>query len=108
MTGFSPKTRKLICERALYRCERCSANNPTDAHHRRARGLGGSKDPLTNTAANGVFICRPCHSDIESNRTRALMDGWLLRQGQDPRDIPVLYRGTTWSFLTEDGTVRPA
>jgi hypothetical protein len=31
------------------------------------------------------------------------MDGWLLRQGQDPMKIPVHYRGSDWMFLTVEG-----
>jgi 5-methylcytosine-specific restriction protein A len=105
-TGFTPATRQLVLERADGRCERCTSNRLADLHHRRPRGAGGSRDPLTNTAANAAALCRPCHSWAEGNRTKALMDGWLLRQGQSPVDIPVLYHNRHWVYLTADGGMK--
>ena len=67
--------------------------------------MGGSKDSLTNTPANGVLLCRDCHSFIENNRTKALSLGWLVQQGQNPAEIPVFYQGTRWVFLTVNGEI---
>lgn len=106
MTGFSPAARRLINDRAEDTCERCGAAAVEQHHHRRARGAGGSKDPITNTPANAFGVCASCHAYIESNRTEALQKGWLVRQGQDPRTIPVLRYGT-WVLLGEDGSVEP-
>lgn len=105
MTGFSPKTRRIIHDRANGQCERCTSWDATDVHHRRPRGAGGSKDPITNSPANGVLACRPCHLEIESQRTRAFMDGWLLRQSQDPRNVPVRLYQNRWAFLTAEGGI---
>lgn len=58
-------------------------------------------------ASNGVLLCRACHTWCESHRTRALADGWLVRQGQDPGMIPVLYRGSSLAHLREDGSLVP-
>lgn len=74
-------------------------------HHRRPRGAGGSKDPITNSPANGILACRPCHLEIESHRTKAFMDGWLLRQSQDPRNVPVRLYQNRWAFLTAEGGI---
>ena len=104
MTGFSPKTRRLIYERACGLCESCTRPG-AEIHHRRPRGAGGSKDPLTNTAANGVLLCSGCHRWIESHRADALDEGWLVRQSQDPRTVPLLYRGSKWACLTLDGGI---
>lgn len=41
---------------------------------------------------------------IESNRTEALENGWLVRQGKNPADIPLLYRGR-WALLDEAGGI---
>ncbi|WP_374193334.1 HNH endonuclease signature motif containing protein [Mycolicibacterium sp. S2-37] len=84
-------------------CERCTMEGH-EIHHRRPRGMGGSKDPLTNTAANGVLLCRSCHRWIELNRTAALEFGWLVRQGHDPREVAVNYRGS-WARLSVNGVV---
>lgn len=105
MTGFSPATRQIMLDRSEGCCERCCSGNPTDAHHRRARGAGGSKDPLTNTPANGVILCRDCHLRTESRRAESLEQGWLVRQGHDPSIVPVFYRQWRWALLDESGGI---
>ncbi|QRY51819.1 hypothetical protein [Mycolicibacterium septicum] len=104
MTGFSPKTRQLINERADFVCELCGAAPVEQHHHRRARGSGGSKDPMTNTPANAFAICAADHARIESYRTEALDKGWLVRQGKNPSEIPILYRGR-YALLSVDGSI---
>lgn len=69
--------------------------------------MGGSRDSLTNSAANGVLLCRICHHLIESHRDKALELGWLVRQGHDPRDVPLLLYGTTWVLLDTNGGMKP-
>lgn len=70
--------------------------------------MGGSRDPLTNTAANGVWLCGSCHRRVESHRERAMDQGWLVRQGQDPQAIPVYYHSSRWVHLMIDGDLIPA
>ena len=94
MTSFSPRVRAIISDRADRYCERCGGDIGTQIHHRRPRGRGGTKRPETNQASNGLLLCARCHSKIESHRTEAYEYGWLVRQHEEPRDIPVLYRGT--------------
>lgn len=111
-TGPKPATLDALRERCGLRCERCSipfsGRNAGDPHHRRPRGMGGSKDVGTNGLANLVAACRTCHDDIESNRSRALVEGWLVPQGRDPRSVPVLSRlHGGWVLLSDDGTVTP-
>jgi 5-methylcytosine-specific restriction protein A len=107
VTGFTPKTRKTIFDRAQGRCERCTLRPIEQYHHRRARGAGGSKRPDTNTSANGLGLCSPCHLHIERNRTEALDHGWLVRQGHDPTRVPVYYQGSQWVCLTIEGSYVP-
>lgn len=102
--GFTPATRKIINDRADYVCECCGAAPVEQHHHRRARGAGGSKDPLTNTPANAFAVCAADHAYIESNRTEALDKGWLVRQGKNPAEVPVLYRGR-YAYLRIDGSI---
>ena len=66
--------------------------------------MGGSTAPDTNTAANCLLLCPPCHRDVESDRVDALRWGWLVRQGCDPAQVPVLRRGA-WVWLHGDGNV---
>lgn len=49
-------------------------------HHRRARGMGGSRKADINSPANLVAICAPCHQAIESFRHVARERGLLISQ----------------------------
>jgi 5-methylcytosine-specific restriction enzyme A len=99
VTGFSPEVRDIITDRAggmvSGTCERCDETLAygVEIHHRRARGMGSTKRRETNLPANGVAVCPQCHRCIESNRTDALADGWLIRQTVDPSTVPLIYRG---------------
>lgn len=113
MTGFSPQVRAIIHERSDWICEVCvpplGGDGPLQrlgcqAHHRRPRGAGGSRRPSTNQASNGLWVCAEHHAYIESHRTEALANGWLLRQHEEPLSVPVLYRGTT-VYLDDLGNV---
>ncbi len=105
---FTPQVQEQIRARANGRCEMCGAIAMYhQIHHRRPRGMGGSKDPACGTAANGLFVHPGCHAKIESNREQAYQKGYLVRQGQDPAAIPVR-RGRLWYLLGEDGSLTPA
>lgn len=86
-------------------CEKCGVDPAEVAHHRRPRGMGGSRDAVTNTLANLLHVSNLCHLQIESNRADSLEKGWLVLQGQDPRVIPVCYRDYDRpQILNVDGT----
>lgn len=106
-TGFSAEVRGLIRDRAAGNCERCGdLNNVRDhgaqVHHRRPRGMGGTRRDSSNQAANGLLLCGMCHRVIENNRTQAFGLGQLVEQNSDPLTTPVLVRGV-WSLLDNDG-----
>lgn len=103
MTGFSPKTRRTVLDRSGGICELCGVRPVDQLHHRRPRGSGGSKRDDTNTPANCFAICEPDHRHLESHRTEALDNGWLVRQGRDPEHVPLLYRRTHFVILSADG-----
>lgn len=112
-TGFSKAVRDLIAARSEGVCELmiplvCTGRGE-QAHHRRPRGIGGSRRDDTNLASNGLWLCASCHAYIESHRTEALEKGWLLRQptrsSAAPADIPVVYRGVT-RHLTDLGLLQ--
>jgi 5-methylcytosine-specific restriction protein A len=104
MTGFPKVVRDIVTRRAGDHCERCGVDRPEQIHHRRPRGMGGSSARDTNTASNALFISGDCHRLIESDRDAAFDRGWLVRQGQNPADVPVIWQGD-WALLTDDGTV---
>ena len=104
MTGFPKKVRNVVTLRANGFCEVCGVNEPVQLHHRRPRGMGGSKADDTNTAPNALAVCESCHRGIESDRDDALKFGWLVRQGANPAEVPVFRRGQ-WVVLTDSGAV---
>jgi 5-methylcytosine-specific restriction protein A len=105
MTGFTKHVREQVLNRAYQHCEKCGlAANAFQWHHRRPRSMGGSKAPDTNTAANCLLLCVPCHQWVEANRDDALHYGWLVRQGHSPAEMPV-WIGWRWVLIRDDGTV---
>ena len=104
---FTETVRNQIKKRSKERCEVCGALalHP-QIHHRRPRGMGGSKDPVTGSAANGMWIHATCHSKIESERSWALDRGYLVRQSDDPREVPIKIFGLWW-LLDEEGNRKP-
>lgn len=89
--------RAVCLARAMGRCERCGGSltgwDAWSLHHRRARGMGGTRRASTESVANLVVLCGSgttgCHGWVESNRDQARELGWLLRQQQEPEEEPV-------------------
>jgi len=75
-------------------------------HHRRPRGMGGSKAADTNTASNCALLCGFCHAHVEKQRQASLWAGWLVRQGENPAQTP-LFLDRRWVFLDDFGYVTP-
>lgn len=108
MTGFSKHTRELVYLRSGGRCERCGViRTRVEYHHRRPRGMGGSRGTDTNGAANCVLLCIYCHRDIEAYREAAIDFGFLVPQGKKPAETP-LRRHKQWVLLDDFGYVIPA
>lgn len=116
-TGFPPKVRQLILERAgvqgdYVRCERTGAWTPSELiqiHHRIPRGAGGTRRPEVNEAANGIAICLSEHTLIELNRAKAAEYGLLITKhgAQQPCAVPVLLHHG-WVLLDNEGGYQPA
>jgi 5-methylcytosine-specific restriction enzyme A len=104
VTGFPPEVRDMVALRAVGCCERCHfATQDMEFHHRRPRGMGGSKADDTNVASNCLLLCGACHRDTEAQRTNSLHYGWLVRQGKCPAEVPI-WMNWRWMFLNDDGT----
>lgn len=87
--GFPSTVRALVAGRSQGLCEVCVLTPATEMHHRRARGMGGDKGQVTNSAANCLHLCSGCHRMIEANPARAYESGWKVKQWEDPREVPV-------------------
>lgn len=109
-------TRLLVLIRDEWLCQVCGRNlahaylsGDYSLQHRRARGMGGSKRPDTNSPANLILVCGHatdpdgCHYRIESNPAWAAERGLRLRQNQTPAECPVL-TVDGWRLLNDDGT----
>ena len=113
-TGFPAAVSELVLARSEGACEimaGCCTHTATDLHHRRPRGMGGSKADDTNTAANALAACRPCHLWVESRREWSVENGFLIGQYADPTTVPVWWRcnrnnagSKIMVYLREDGS----
>jgi len=104
---FSTRVREQIKNRSKGQCEVCGMRlmiYEAQIHHRRPRGMGGSKSAATGSVSNGLHVHMKCHERIESNRINAMDNGYLMYQTQEPSEVPArLWYG--WHLLNEDGTV---
>lgn len=111
VSAFSDVVRARVMARSGGFCEIRAVgcwDEASQLHHRRPRGLGGSKSPATGRASNALAVCTQCHHHLETvERGEARDRGWLVRQGADPREIPV-YRYQQWVLLDDEGGLSPA
>ena len=111
-TGPDQDTSWALYARAGGRCEVCNVDlttgRPYSKHHRLPRGRGG-----TNVLSNLMLVCGTgtsgCHGMIESQRTIAYDNGWLVRSGHVPAEQVVrihAMRLIAAGFWTTPPTVR--
>lgn len=113
-TGPDDDTRMTVHMRADGYCERCGIDfdgvGMMSIHHRRPRRMGGTSDPVANSVSNLMAICGSgttgCHGWIESHRTEAYTNGWLLYSGQNPGEIPAYIHGKGFRLLTSEGAYK--
>jgi hypothetical protein len=105
-TGASNAVRLRIIERAFFECENCGTNNfdfGISIHHRKPRGMGGTKKTEINDPSNLLLLCGSgttgCHGWIESHRTESYEKGLLVKQNDNPEDVPVVDKyENVWKF----------
>lgn len=110
VSAFSDVVRARVMARSGGFCE-VRVNGCWDEgsqyHHRRPRGMGGSRSSVSGGAANCLFVCLSCHNALETaERAEARDRGWIVRQGADPRQVPV-YRYRRWVLLNDEGGITP-
>ena len=122
MTGPTKQTRQRVLKRDDGKCVRCGAivADPDTGvpflqyslQHRRPRGMGGSKDPVTNSLENLIVLCGSavtgCHGAVEVNRESGRRFGYAVPQWRDPAVMPVQHWQLGWAWPTPDGVWIPA
>ncbi|BCK58335.1 hypothetical protein NWFMUON74_61070 [Nocardia wallacei] len=88
-------------------CEHCAGRRGVQIHHRRPRGMGGTRRADSNSPAALLHLCLECHGLIESRREWALANGLLIRQNADPALTAVLLGGRN-VLLDNEGRYLPA
>lgn len=66
--------------------------------------MGGTSDPEINSLCNLVLLCRKCHNEVESHRSQALADGWLIHAEKKPSEVPVNLPAFGPTLLTKEGS----
>lgn len=94
--------RQAAIVRDAWRCAKCRTTTHLDVHHRAPRGMGGSSNPNRHNPDRLLTLCRTCHDWVETHRTHAYRNGWLIRTGTDPATVPTLIAGRWW-LLHPDG-----
>lgn len=105
-TGPSQAVRDGIYLRDGFRCVICQDSDFLQIHHRRPRGMGGTRRESTNGPAGLVLLCERCHAAVESQRDLARQRGFLVPQHTEPADVALIHHGV-WSWLADDFTVTP-
>jgi hypothetical protein len=98
------KIRQIVIDRADQKCELCYGPlHQMSLHHRRPRGMGGSKVPWIHDPENLLALCGSgttgCHGKVESYRERAYEFGWLVRYSMTPKDAPFADLHGNWWLL---------
>ena len=114
-TGPSPETREIVLNRDSWLCQWCGKHVLMEVfgyslQHRRARGMGGSSDPDTNSPANLVLMCGSgttgCHGHVEAHPHEARERGFRVDQYDDPAAVPLVLWNRVSVLLGHDGTRR--
>jgi len=82
--------RRSVYDRDGHRCAACHAADGLTFQHRRAVGMGGTRNRPAPT--DGLTLCGPCNEACEhSMQTLALAFGWKVRRWADPVMVPCYY-----------------
>jgi hypothetical protein len=109
-TGPTADARLMVMQRALSQCEKCGMPLSGDfsIHHRKPRGMGGTRDKDINNHSNLLLLCGSgttgCHGWVESHRLNSYERGLLLHRAEHPAETPYQDDRGSWWTLSADGT----
>lgn len=90
MSAPTPTVRAAVYRRDGNRCVACHTLDALSFQHRRAVGMGGSKN--RPGAVDGLTLCAPHNAACEAEMQHlALCNGWKVRRWADPSKVPVYY-----------------
>ncbi|MEU4558593.1 hypothetical protein AB0F72_09385 [Actinoplanes sp. NPDC023936] len=107
-----PKVRAALKQRSGGVCEIQTpgcGGLATDDSHRLKVGMGGRRGAAAarhHVLSQLLHSCRSCHRGLHEAPAAAYWQGRMLREGEDPREVPVLYR-QHWVLLDDLGGVTP-
>lgn len=99
------EARAALIARAKGSCEICYGplSMGMSIHHRKPRQMGGSTAPWINDPENLLVICGSgvtgCHGRVESFRITSYDNGWLVRTGFRPVEVPFVDGTGQWFLL---------
>lgn len=95
-TGPDKLTVEALWARSRGRCEITGVELSGErsvgwhVHHRLPRKAGGTRWPGINSIENLLLLSPAAHERVESHRSEAYENGWLVRHGSVPAAEPVL------------------
>jgi hypothetical protein len=101
------EARRIVRERSGGICEVCGIAYATNFHDRKNRSQGGKREP-----ANGLDVCGSgttgCHGFITGHPKLSYENGWSVRSGGNPAEVPVRLPRHGWVLLDQVGGYTPA
>ena len=106
--AFTQQTKVRVFMRDVESCAKCGRGllfELAQFHHRAARGMGGTSLQAVSYPSNAVALCPACHAWIESHRSIAELQGFLVRKPREPHTVPIKHAHWGWVVLNIDGSV---
>lgn len=106
--AFTKQTKVRVFMRDVESCARCGRGllfELAQFHHRAARGMGGTSLQAVSYPSNAVALCPACHAWIESHRSIAELQGFLVRKPREPHTVPIKHAHWGWVVLNIDGSI---
>ncbi|UUE19347.1 hypothetical protein [Microbacterium sp. J1-1] len=91
MSAPTDTTRRGVYLRDGYRCAACPTVIGLTFQHRRAVGMGGTKN--IPAPVDGLTLCSTCNEECErAMQARALANGWKVRKWvSKPERVPIFF-----------------
>ena len=108
VSAFSDVVKARVMARSGGMCENCNHRQGLEYHHRRNRGMGGSRDPRTGYASNCLLLYPPCHLWATDNKRPAMEVGVVVSNFCDNPALEPVWRRDQWVLLDDEGGITPA